>query len=393
MAKKVLFVSHGADRSGAPLMLLNVLRWLHANSRLKFEVLLRRSGPLHDEFASVAPTRLYSCSAERPPGFLLRNWRRHGLGRYPDEQYRRELLSHFDSAEIDVIYSNTITNGEILEFLAPLNRPVITHVHELGYWIERAGSENLEWVLKHTDRFVAASAAVKRHLVDHCLVAAEHIEVIHSVIPTQVPSADGSGVRRQLAIPQDAFVVVGAGYEFWRKGKELFVMLAALVGKVLSGRPVHFLWVGGWGGPEDKRHIEYDARRLGLADLVHFVGEVQNPADYFSAGDVFAMTSREDPFPLVCLEAAALGKPTICFDGAGGIPEFVQSDAGVVVPYLDLNAMATAIAALANDVEIRTRMGRAAAERVRACHDIEIGARKIEAGINLFGEPRAGSST
>ncbi|MDH6063711.1 hypothetical protein, partial [Umezakia ovalisporum] len=40
----------------------------------------------------------------------------------------------------------------------------------------------------------------------------------------------------------------------------------------------------------------------------------------------------------VCLEAASLGKPILCFDKAGGEPEFVEDDCGFIVPYLDLDA-------------------------------------------------------
>ena len=41
---------------------------------------------------------------------------------------------------------------------------------------------------------------------------------------------------------------------------------------------------------------------------------------------------EEDPYTLVCLEAAALEKPYVCFEGAGGSPEFVEEDCGFVVP-------------------------------------------------------------
>jgi hypothetical protein len=40
----------------------------------------------------------------------------------------------------------------------------------------------------------------------------------------------------------------------------------------------------------------------------------------------------------VCLEAAALGKPIICFGDAGGMPEFIEEVCELVVPYLDILA-------------------------------------------------------
>jgi glycosyltransferase involved in cell wall biosynthesis len=61
------------------------------------------------------------------------------------------------------------------------------------------------------------------------------------------------------------------------------------------------------------------------------------------------MTSREDPFPLVCLEAGKLGRPIVCFDDAIGSTEFIDDITGKVVPYLDTDAMVNAILDFKND--------------------------------------------
>ena len=92
------------------------------------------------------------------------------------------------------------------------------------------------------------------------------------------------------------------------------IKLARLVSQQRSN--VYFAWIGGGA----VQRLEHDARLLGLSAKMRFTGEVAKPADYFAAADVFAMTSREDPYPLVCLEAAAVAKPIICFADAGGCP-------------------------------------------------------------------------
>jgi glycosyltransferase involved in cell wall biosynthesis len=91
------------------------------------------------------------------------------------------------------------------------------------------------------------------------------------------------------------------------------------------------------------------------------------------------LTSREDPYPLVCLEAAALEKPIVCFAGAGGMPEFVENDCGFVVPYLDIAAMADRVTFLLNSPERRLAMGVVARRKVEQNHDIcAIGPRIME---------------
>ena len=113
-----------------------------------------------------------------------------------------------------------------------------------------------------------------------------------------------------------------------------------LAREVCQQRPrAFFVWVGG--GPAlELAQFEHDARLAGLGDRIRFTGAVTDAADYLAAADVFALTSRQDSYPLTALEAAALQKPIVCFAGAGGMPEFVEEDCGFVVPYLDATAMA-----------------------------------------------------
>lgn len=43
--------------------------------------------------------------------------------------------------------------------------------------------------------------------------------------------------------------------------------------------------------------------------MVFFIGHRDNVEDYFIAKGVYALTSREDPMPLIAIEAASLGLP------------------------------------------------------------------------------------
>ena len=102
---------------------------------------------------------------------------------------------------------------------------------------------------------------------------------------------------------------------------------------------------------------ESEVAELPLKDVVHFVGEKPNVTQYFQASDVFVLPSREDPFPLVMMEAGLYRNPVICFDGAGGAPEFVEQDAGFVIPSFDVGKMADKIVELLRSPELRNRMG------------------------------------
>ena len=102
---------------------------------------------------------------------------------------------------------------------------------------------------------------------------------------------------------------------------------------------------------------------MGLDDMVEFIPPTPKPMEHFAGFDIFAMTSWEDPCPLVVLENMGLAKPVVCFAGGGGAPEVV-GDTGVIVPEFDPLAMARAIADLAADPPELARLGALARQRV-----------------------------
>jgi glycosyltransferase involved in cell wall biosynthesis len=368
----ILFISHEASRTGAPFVLLHLQRWIKANTGFKLTTLLRRGGPLLSEFAKLGETIVLESSHPGRPRWIRGIARRYRLDRMRLWLSFRALRNR----PFKLVYSNTVTNGDLLTEVTQPSTPVITHVHELAYWFERSGWENWEAVQRSTTHFVAASEAVSGNLVKRYQIPASQISVVHEFIPAkeyrmQIDMAQRHKIRCELGIPSNAFVVGGSGMETWRKGKDLFVQLAAQICRRHLARPFHFVWVGWTGNEDDQRRLSHDIKAAGLTNLVSWTGEVSNPLDYFSSFDAFALVSREDPFPLVCLEAALLGIPVLCFAKAGGIPEFLETDSGFVVDYLDVGAMADKLQLLADDEALRRRLGSCGADKVRARFSVE----------------------
>ncbi len=114
---------------------------------------------------------------------------------------------------------------------------------------------------------------------------------------------------------------------------------------------------------------------------VHLLPPGGNYLDYVACFDLFTLTSREDPYPLVILEAGLNHNPVLCFDGSGGSPDFVGTDTGCLVPYLDLSAMVSALARLTDNPAERTRLGNLFYERAMA-HDVAALVPKLLAKLN-----------
>lgn len=390
-SSKILFISHHASRTGAPLVLLNFLRWFKENTAIPFHILLRKGGELEPEFRDLAPVSLY---VYQPPidesiiGKIGKKLKFYSSER-KKQRHQKSLLKKLSQENLSLIYSNTITNGDILEALSILNCPVISHVHELEFMMRHySGARNLRLSKKHTQHYIAVAQAVKDNLIENHNISAEVINTTFPFIETTKDLIDTQKIRlsilEKLEIPKDAKVVCGSGTIDWRKGSDLFIQLAYLIYQKYTDFPVYFLWVGGNTKGLCAEQVFYDVNKLELTKFIRFLGIQKNPLDYFAACDVFALVSREDPFPLVCLEAASVGKPIVCFDEAGGEKEFVENDCGIVVPYLDLEEMANQIVYLFKSPELCGHLGEKGKQKVKERHDIQVIAPQLLEVIKKF---------
>lgn len=344
---EILFVSHEASRTGAPVFLLDLIRVVKERLHIKCTILLCAGGDLEKEFRELGDV------------YILAS--RHHID---------ALTMHaLKQRDIRLIYANTITNGHPQTQLKDLGRPILCHVHELEYSIERIfGLGNLKRVLESTDYFVAGSGVVRRYLMEKQGVTADKVAIGYPFIDVHANEERARSSGPALMLPSDAIVIGACGTIGWRKGTDVFVQLAKRLLRE-SGRRIEFVWIGGPLSQGDYSNLRYDAEQLGIAEHLHFPGPVSEHLHYLAQCDIFVLPSREDPFPLVVLDAASLGCPIVCFDQAGGAPEFVENDAGRVVPYLDVDKMAVAVNELVEDATLRSRLGEGARAKVRARHD------------------------
>jgi len=155
----------------------------------------------------------------------------------------------------------------------------------------------------------------------------------------------------------------------------------------LVGPSARFVWVGVPEWPDSSWLEGLKFRRelnlMRLDDLVELIPSTPKAMEHFAGFDIFAMTSWEDPCPLVVLENMGLAKPVVCFAGGGGAPEVI-GDTGVIVPEFDPLAMARAIAHLAADPPELARLGTLARQRVLANFTDRVQVPKIRREMRLL---------
>jgi glycosyltransferase involved in cell wall biosynthesis len=367
MNEKIVFISHEATLTGAPILLLNIIRQLRKLLSYQFVIVLGKDGPLRHQMEEYGQVVVYPSLLAS--GHVAGALQRLGLlTRYNEYYYSKGLL--FDNVKF--IFSNTIVNGELVEKVVSINKaPVITYVHELAYIMQAYGYETIEKALKQTTQFLAGSDAVKENLVKRG-VAEGKIEVVPSSIPVEsieekLASIDTKLVRDTLNLKSSDSLVSAVGGADWRKGTDLFIQMAALVSRTQPH--VHFVWVGI--APDSIEHLRmtYEIERYNLENRVHLIPVTPDYLKYIAASDIFVLSSREDPFPLVVLEAALAAKPIVCFAKTGGSPDFIGSKHGEVVPYGDVLAMSNSIVNLLSNESSRYQLGSSARDTTRRKHD------------------------
>lgn len=347
--KKILFVSHESSRTGAPICLLHFLRWLKNHTTQPFEILLAREGPLKQSFQELAPVHSRASFLSDP-----------------------SLIRQFG-----LVHSNTIFNGRILSEILSEPVPVVTHVHELDSAYEFIGPRNLAAVFRHTSHFVACSQIVASRLREIFNLPGDQISVHYEMVDPLALNVDNAkaqalALRGQLGIPDDPFIITACGACNSRKAPDLFLQFAYRLKHLLGpNQRVIFLWVGQLASGDFMQTLERDILKAGMRGEVHFIGEVPSAHPFISMGDLFCLPSREDPFPLVMLEAALLGKPILCFDQSGGAAEFNERSGGTPSPYFDVGHMGQLAFDLLQDSQRRAAAGRAAAAAVESHFTVE----------------------
>jgi len=342
---RILAILHEAEPSGATAVALSVLRRAVAAGH-SLDILLQRGGTLEPMLADLAR----SCA-------LCPSWPADPEQIQAFLKGREMLQKRFASGEWDVVYANTAAVADCLTANLPLRPPVVWHLHESRSLLDAHSMEvRLPYLLRHLRALVAVSDGVADVLRE--LGAPDSlIRVIPPAIEAPPAEPPPFSLRHLAGAPPGVPLVAGCGTLAWYKGADLFVQVAR---RVLVQRPeCHFIWLGDYGGGIP-RELLHDCRVLGLTSRVHFPGHVPWAAALLAEADLLALTSREDSWPLVMLEAARGGVPLVAFERSGGGPQFASCGAGLTVPYLDTEAFAAALVRLLADPD------RLAAARARA---------------------------
>lgn len=225
-------------------------------------------------------------------------------------------------------------------------------------WLERLGS-------RLSDHIVCVAAYEREKALRLRLAPPEKLCVIYNGV-APAPAEHGR-LRRELHLPDETPLVVGAGRLAQPKDPLGFIQMAATV---LERFPdTRFVWLGD--GPMMAECCR-ELRAHGLEGRVWFLGNRPDARVLLNDADLFVLPSYAEALPLVILEAMWAGKPVVATQ-VGGVPELVEHGVnGLLVAPGDPTALATAVEEMLSDGERRRAAGEAGHRRAMASFREEV---------------------
>lgn len=337
------------------------------------------------------------CSTLRDPGYLadIEAMHRHGarvtvapmvrnISPLRDAVAFYRIWRHIRGGGYDVVHTHSSKAGFLGRLAAAIVgvRAIIHTPHTFAFQMGvnpalKALYRLLERRLSRlTHRYACVSRSEQESAVAAGLETAGKCVVIENGLPESAFSVSGDPerLRRELGLAPDDLVVGTAGRFEPQKG--LHDLMRAAVRVVKQVPRVQFVLMGEGSLLPSIRELR---DRLGLQDRVRLPGEIEQAASFYSAFDVFVLSSLWESLPYSLLEAMAAGNAIVA-TRVGGVPDaLVQDESGLLVPPADPEALADALVYMLTMPGRRADFGAAARQRAHERFRLDEMVRKIEA--------------
>jgi teichuronic acid biosynthesis glycosyltransferase TuaC len=230
-----------------------------------------------------------------------------------------------------------------------LNRPVVVTLHGSDvtlilsrYLWRRLGL----WGLSNADRIIAVSSSLREKVLGKHVVEGSRVTVIPNGVDVNrfepIPRAEA---LETLGLQDEVFKILYVGAIKEPKGIEYLLKATKRLVKTVDRRVELFLV----GEGQYKREAKLLADKLGVSQMVHFVGQKPNQEIplWMNTCDVLVLPSLSEGFGVVLIEAMACGKPVISTK-CGGPEDIVSQDTGILVPPRDEAALSNALKGMLN---------------------------------------------
>jgi glycosyltransferase involved in cell wall biosynthesis len=194
-------------------------------------------------------------------------------------------------------------------------------------------------------------------------------EVIHNGInlsrfPLRNDPTERARCRSLLGLKDDSIAVLCVGTLCDRKGQMDLVEAFALLPEAISNR-IQILLVG----EDSSSYAEAIKDRCRLLSVnapggIRIIPPTESIASFYTAADVFVLSSKVERFPRVVLEAMTFGLPIIATPVFGVLEQVVEEENALFYPSGNSRFLAKQIERLVSDDALRLRMSESSLLRI-----------------------------
>ncbi|MBJ7879167.1 glycosyltransferase family 4 protein [Gelidibacter salicanalis] len=354
--KLILFVVHESKKSGAPLLLLQLLKEFKAQGCFSIDILINKTGELDVAFEAIGTTYFYY------PKYLLElNLKSKLLRRVLHQEtsiknHQQKLYKTLTHKRYDVIYFNSLGSQSMFTYLENYPAKKVTHIHELHAVVAGMDQVVVKSMLHNSNLLISSCKTITEFLSNtYTIDTNKLLENSVFLFKDRKKAIDNLGKPDQPSNP--IFRIGGCGGVEARKGTDLFVDFAIKTIKEIPDVAFEFIWVGN-DQTAMATQLTTDIKTAGLQEQIKFVGSTAHPEVHFNTLNLFFLSSREEAFGLVGLENAYCQNPLVSFDINGDLPLFInQYNSGKVIPEFEFAVFKTFILKLMKDKSYAKSLG------------------------------------
>lgn len=316
---KILIVAHDFNKAGAQVLLLNIVKELSKRQN-DIIVIGRDYGNLKSEFKKYVPTYIAKCTGI----FNL-------------------YIKALNNKGYKVAITNTVVTGDVILAIKKNGFNVISLIHELPMLIKSGGFINsAENIAKKSDIVIFPSSYVEKKFQEIAQVTNRVIVKPQGLYLNQNHIVDKVSAKKEINriynIPINKEIVINVASGIERKGFDLFLEIAI---KSIEEKDIWFIWVGDYKSDIYEKVIKkYNLNKIPNLTLTGYIDDSKELVKFYDAAEVLMLTSREEPFGSIVLEAFNSKTPVLAFEDSGGfVDTVIENETGYLVEYENIDIM------------------------------------------------------
>lgn len=297
--KRILFFTKDLNRTGAEMILFNIVEKL---DRSKFDigiVLMQQGGELISDLPK--DVKLFYLEST----FTLFDKIRFHLGEDVMLNRLKRIEREFKS---DIWSINTVDNAHLLKYRKHFSIKTCLHVHEYLYNFEQIASREINLLIDQADQVIGCSILVEK--LFKSLLGSKY-STFQSAIDTQYIDLC---LTETMPKSDNKKRVVSSGTLCYRKGLDIFLEASTF----FTDSNVEFIWLGKW---PNNGYAALLKSKINAGEFANVqILDQLNHLEYYQTmqgADLFLSCSREESMGLVMMEAIYCGIPVLATDSGG----------------------------------------------------------------------------